>query len=85
MENGNGWGVWNTSPTLRRSSSRSMVRVSRPRRQISPFISASGSSHKRPFSARRSVVFPLPDGPMTARIRPGRIPMFTSFNTGCSP
>ena len=69
MENGKGAGVWNTRPTRRRSTSFCMDFISCPSNKIFPDTNAPLSSVSNPFIHRSSVVFPHPDGPITAVIR----------------
>jgi hypothetical protein len=67
---GNGFGCWNTMPTLRRSAVTSSMSVSTPSRVMRPERVTLGVSSTRRLSDRNSVVFPHPDGPINARTSP---------------
>ena len=80
VSRGNSWKDWKiTATSLRRHRSLSIPSISCPSIRIIPDVGMSN-----PARMDRNVVFPEPEGPMTAAISPLEKWQFTSFRTSLS-
>jgi hypothetical protein len=67
---GNGFGCWKTIDTRRRRLVTSIPSTSSPSSRMRPPRPAPGVSSTSRFSERSSVVFPHPEGPISASTSP---------------
>ena len=72
MDMGNGFGFWNTMPTRRRSSVTSTLgeKTSSPWNVNDPSTRVPSTRSLMRLRVRRNVLFPHPEGPMSAVTRP---------------